>query len=106
MPLGRGAGGRVRAGKLRSLAQRRRDRLLVEWVDEDSRPSGHEFRRASDLRGDDRPAAGHPFEHRLAERLDQARLADDIRVGDQRRYPVIRDGSQHVNVLPAFELGA
>ncbi len=54
------------------------DRLLVERVDQDTGLGRHELRRAADPRRDHGPAAGHRLEERLAERLDEARLADDV----------------------------
>src|SRR3954447_10201860 len=99
MLLGGGARCQVRARQLSGLVQGRRNRLLVEGIDEDSALRRYELRRAADLRPDDRAAAGHPFEQRLAERLDQARLTDDMGLGDQTGDSLVGDGTEQANFL-------
>jgi hypothetical protein len=104
--LGGGARCRVRTRKLSGLPQGRRDRVLVEGVDEDSSLRRHELRRAADPRPDDGATAGHPFEQGLAEGLDQARLTDDVGLGDQPGDSLVPDGTEHANFLASLELGA
>ena len=53
----------------------------------------------------ERPAR-HSFEERLAERLDQADAADDVRAGDPGGNLVVADGSRHLDPGPTLQLGA
>src|SRR5256885_7815540 len=105
VPLRRGARRGVGARQLSGLPQGRRDRVLVEGVDEDSGLRRHELRRAADLRPDDRAAAGHPFEQGLAEVLAQARLTDDVGFGYQFGDSLVWNGTKQANFVASFELG-
>ena len=69
------------------------DRVAVERVDEEARLRRHELGRAADARRHDRAAAGHSLEQRLAERLEQARLADDVAAGEVARDLVVAHGT-------------
>ena len=46
------------------------------------------------------------FQQRLAERLDEGRLAEDGRLGDVARHLVVRDSARDLDVRPALELRA
>src|SRR5207253_9184706 len=52
-----------------------------------------------------RAAAGHRLQHRLAERLDEARLRDDPRGRDQPGDLVVPDPAEQPDSGAAFELG-
>ena len=82
------------------------ERSRVERVDQDAGLRRHELGRAADAGRDDRFARGHPFEQRLAERLDEGRLAEDGRLGDVAGHFVVRDAAGDLDVRPAFELRA
>jgi len=76
---------------------------LVKGIDEHSRLRRDELGRPADPRRDHRSPTGHRLEHGLAEGLDQAGLADDVRCRDLRRDPVIRKGARELDPPPAFE---
>src|SRR5688500_11490927 len=61
---------------------------------------------AADGRPDNGPRARERFERRLAERLDEGRLAEDVRCGDVSRDAVVRDGADELDAGPAFQLPA
>ena len=65
-----------------------------------------ELRRTADARGDDRPSARHRLEQRLAERFDEARLADNVALGDQIRDPIVVDAAEQSHPCPALEPAA
>ncbi|HEY3207274.1 MAG TPA: hypothetical protein VGJ58_10025, partial [Gaiellaceae bacterium] len=104
MPLGGRACGRIRARPRRGRREGVCDLGLVVRVDEHSGLGCDELRRPAHARGDDRTAAGHRLEQRLPEGLDEARLADDMALGDQRRDAVVRHRSQQADTVTAFEL--
>src|SRR5205085_5466609 len=106
VPLGGGARLGVGARQLCGLAEGLGDRLLVERVDEDSGLRRYELGWTADLRPDDRAAAGHPLEQRLAEGLDEAWLADDVGLGDQPGNTVVGDGPEQAHFVAPLELGA
>src|ERR1043166_2950530 len=66
--------------------------------------SARSCRSAAALRRDDRAAAGERLENRLAERLDEARLADDPRAGDPVGDLVVRRAGDDVDALASLEL--
>jgi len=63
--------------------------LLVRRIDEHTGFRRDEFGRSADSRRDDGPTARHRLEHGLPERLDQARLADDVCSRDSTRHLVV-----------------
>ncbi len=81
---GRAAASPERAGEL----------VHVERVDEDARLRRDELGRPADAGGDDRAAAGHRLEQRLSERLEQARLREDVALGQEARHLVVRDAAE------------
>ena len=103
MRLGRRAGCRAGVGQRGGGAQGGDEPVLVERVDEHARLRRHELGRAADPRRDDRPPAGQRLEHRLAERLDEARLADDVAGGEQPGDLAVRDGAEQADARPALE---
>ena len=90
---------RVRAGHRGRRTQGVGHPLYVERVDEHAGLGRHELRRAAGAGGDHRAAAGHRLEHRLAERLDQARLADHM--GARRSGPAARRAGRRRRARPA-----
>jgi hypothetical protein len=97
--LRRRSGGGVRARERGGPAQRLDELVLVERVDEHACVRWDELGGAADARGDDRPAAGHALEERLAQRLEQARLAEHARARDVLRHLVVRNRSDHDDVV-------
>ena len=87
--LGGRAGGKVGARERRSGLEREHEPVLVLGVDQNPRLGRDELRRAADPRRDDRTRGRHRLERREAERLDEARLADDVRRGDPERHLVV-----------------
>ena len=79
---------------------------MVNGIDEHAGLRRDELGRPADPRRDDRSPAGHRLEHGLAERLDQAGLADDVRCRDLRRDPVVRKRARELDPRPAFQLSA
>ena len=94
MQLGCRAGGRVRNGKRRCLAQRLDERVLVRGIDEHAGSRRDELRRPADAGRDDGPSRGERLERRLAEGLDEARLAEDVRRGEVAGDGVVRRRSR------------
>ena len=86
-----------------SLIQRKN---VLRLADAFARVGRHELRRPADARRDHGASAGHRLEQRLAERLDEARLADDVRRGDQLRNSVVRDAAGKLDALAPLELRA
>ena len=76
--LGHGAGGGVRAWEDGGRAERRGERRLVARVDEHPGPRRDELGWSPDRRRHDRAPGGEPFERCEPERLDEARLTDDV----------------------------
>ena len=72
-------------------------------VDEHSGFGRNELRRAADAGRDDVAGGGERFEGRLAERLGEARLAKDVRVGEVARHRVVWHVAGHGHARPAFE---
>ena len=66
-------------------------------------PARHELRRPADARRDDGSSRRKALECREAERLDEARLADDIGGGDPRRNPRVIDVAGELDLRPALE---
>ena len=66
----------------------------VERIDEHAGLRRDELRRAADPRRDDRAPAGHRLEQRLAERLDEARLREDVGSRRAARDLVVRDAPE------------
>jgi hypothetical protein len=94
------ARGVVRARERAAARSARRASLLVERVDEDAGLGRDELRRAADPRRDDRAAARHRLEQRLAERLDQARPADDVARRRASAGLVVRDAADELDAGP------
>ena len=103
---GGGARRRVRPREARGRAKRFDDPLLVGRVDEDSGLGRDELGRAADGRRDDAAAGRHRLEEGLPERLDQRRLAHDVRLGKELRDLVVADRSREDDAGAAFELRA
>src|SRR5437763_8299730 len=104
--LGGLSGREVRVRDLGSRSERARQLGRVGRVDEDAGFRRHELGRAADAGADDRAAAGHGLEQRLAERLDQARLADDGGLRDARRDLVVPDAAGDGDAVAMLELVA
>ena len=66
-------------------------------------PSGTSSGGPPTVRGDDGAAPSHCFEDGLAERLDEAGLADDTRCGDVLGYPVVRHRADEPDARPLLE---
>ena len=66
-------------------------RIVVGRVDEDAGSRRHELRRPADARRDDRSSRREALERGEPERLDEARLADDVGGGDPGGDPRMID---------------
>src|SRR5215208_1970077 len=97
---------RIRPRKLCARAQAGSDRVDAAGIDEDTRLGSEELGRSTDARGGHRTLARESLEHRLAERLDQTRLADDVARRDQIRDAGVGDATQEKHAVAALELGA
>src|SRR5437764_3038355 len=106
VPFGRLPGRRVRAGQLGGGGERRGDRVHVEGVDEHAGLRRDELGRPADAGSDDRAAAGHALQERLAEGLDQARLADDAGGGDPGGHVIVFDAAKDLDLAAPLELQA
>ena len=104
MRLGRLPSRRVRARQLGCRLQRCGERRLVGGIDEHAGPGRHELGRTADPCRDHRPAARHRLEQCLAERLDQAGLADDVRRRDLLRNAVVGHAPHEHDARTPFEL--
>jgi hypothetical protein len=104
MALGGAAGGGVRTRERGRSTERIREGVEIERVDEHSRIGWDELRRAAHAGGDNRAAGGHCLEHRLAERLDQARLAYDVGCGEAGGHGVVGDAAGELDAWAAHEL--
>jgi hypothetical protein len=104
--LGRCSRGAIGTRQRGSTSERVDERILVEGIDEHAGLRRDELGRAADPRRNDRSPAGHRLEHGLAEGLDQAGLADDVRCRDLGRDPVIRKRARELDPRPVFELSA
>ena len=93
----------VGAGQGRSLRERRGQRALVLGVDEDSRLGAHELRWPPDPRRDDGAPRRHRFQGREAERLDEARLTEDVAGGDPGRNLVVTGPACELDPWATFE---
>jgi hypothetical protein len=102
--LGGGSRSRVRARERGRCPKRLDKSILVRRVDEHARVRRHELRRAADPRRDHRAADRHRLEHGLAERLDQARLHDDVSGRDLGGDTVIRKSPDELDPGAALEL--
>ena len=78
------------------------ERVLVQRVDERP-PRGDELGRATDAGGDDRAGRCHRLERREPERLDEARLAEDVAGGEPGRDRLVRDPPDEADPLSARE---
>jgi len=96
----------IRTGQRGRRAQRLDQRILVDRIDEHAGLGSDELRRSADSRCDHRAPAGHRLERGLAEGLDQAGLADDVRRGDLRGNAVVRKATSEHDARPALELCA
>jgi hypothetical protein len=81
----------------------RAHRIVVGRVDEDAGSGRHELRRPADARRDDGSSRCEALEGRETERLDEARLADDIGCGDPCSHPPMIDGAGEPDPRPALE---
>ena len=90
-------------GKRGRLSKRARERLEIERIDKHARIRRHELGRPPDSRGYDRAAARHPLEQRLTERLDQARLAQNVRVREQARNLTVRYAPEQPHRVASLE---
>src|ERR671937_1202984 len=104
--LGRGAGNEVRARQGRGGLEPAGQLVEVEGIDEHSGVRRHELGRAADARRDDRAAARERLEQCLAERLDEARLADDPRARDPAGDLVVRRARDDLDAGPALQARA
>ena len=91
VPLGGLACRVVRPGKPGRRLEGVNERVLVLRVDEHAGVGRHELGRPADTGRDDRSAARHRLERGEAERLDEARLTDDIRRAEPVRDRVVGD---------------
>ena len=104
--------GRCLAGRVVGARQRRclfepaRESLDVERVDEHAGFGRDELGRPADPRRHDRAAAGHRLEQRLAERLDQRRLADDVRTSEPVWDLAVGDAPRDAHSGAPFEARA
>src|SRR5438105_9340299 len=103
VPFGGGAGGRVGARQRGRTLERLGQRVHVQRVDEKTRVRRDELRRTTDPGCDNRSPAGHRLEDRLAEGLDEARLAQDARARDPRGNLAVRDRRNDLDAGPALE---
>ena len=103
MRLGGGARRTVRPRQRRGRRERRGDRGLVVRLDEHARLGCDELGRAADPGGDDGAAARHRLERREPERLDEARLADDVGGRQPARDERVRNGSREHDIRPTLE---
>ena len=103
MELGRRARGRVRDGQQRGCAERLDERVFVLRVDEHAGFPRNELGRAAHTRRDDAPRAGERLERGLAERLDEARLAEDVGGREVLGHGVVRHVAGHRHARPPFE---
>ena len=104
MQVGRLAGGRVGNRQRRGIPQRGGEGVHVERVDEHAGAWRDELGRAADRRPDDGATAGERLERGLAERLDEARLAEHVRRGEVERHRVVREVAGDGDPGPSFEL--
>jgi hypothetical protein len=102
--FGRRSCGEVRARQRGCGTQRLDQIVFVDRIDEHAGLRRDELGRPTDPRCDDRSPTRHRFEHSLPEGLDQAGLADDVRVGDLRRDTVIGKRTCELDPRPPFEL--
>jgi hypothetical protein len=102
--LGRRTRGRIGARQRGRTSKRLHEGILVKGIDQHACLRRDELGRPADPRRDDRSPARHRLEDGLAEGLDQAGLADDVRCGDLRRDPVIRKRARELDPRPALEL--
>jgi Bacterial capsule synthesis protein PGA_cap len=100
------ARGVVRTGERSGGCEGAGEIVDIERVDEDAGVARHELRRAADPRGDDGAATRHRLEQRLAERLDEARLREDMAGGEQARDLIVGDPAEELDVRAPFEGGA
>ena len=104
MRLGRRAGRRVGTRKRSGGVERADERVLVSRVDEHACVGRDEFRRPADARRDDAAPARHRFEQRLAEGLDEARLADHVCRSDLLRNAVVGHAADELHAFAPPEL--
>ena len=95
--------GRVRCREGGRPLERQRELCLVERVDEDPGLLRDEFRRSAETGRDDRAAAGHRLEDGLAERLEQARRADDVGRCEVTGDLGVRDAAREPDARPSFQ---
>jgi ABC-2 type transport system ATP-binding protein len=100
------ARGRVRAGQARGLAKRRGERVDIERIDEHTGRGRDELGRPADARRDDGAARGHALEQRLPERLDEARLAEHVALGEEAGNLVVRHAAGERHPVTSGELRA
>ncbi len=103
---GRSSCGLVRARQRSRLPERTLERVDVERVDEHSSLRRDELGRSAEARRDDGAPARHALEERLSERLEQARLADDVARGDELRHVGVRHAAEQAHSLASGERAA
>ena len=79
---------------------------MVARIDQQSRPRRHELGRAADRGRDHGSLHRHPLERRLAEGLDQRRLAEHVGGRDPGPDLGLGDAAGHQDAVPALERGA
>jgi hypothetical protein len=103
---GRCPGRLVGAGERRGGSESAGDVVDIGRIDERAGFRRDELWRAADPRCDDRAARGHRLEQGEAERLDQARLAEDVGAGEPRWYLGVGKTAFDRYARPALELFA
>ena len=101
--FGRAPGREVGTRQQRRRIEPRAYGVVVGRIDEDAGFGRDELGRAADARRDDRSSRCQAFERREAERLGEARLADDVGCGDPGSDPSVVDGAGEVDPRPALE---
>ena len=91
-------------GRRRGRGERARERLLVLGVDEHAGLGRHELGRPADAGRDDRAPARHRLQRREPERLDEARLTDDVGGREPPWDILVGDGANDAHSGPALEL--
>ena len=103
MERGGRTGFRVRARERGGRRQALGNCRDVGGVDQHPGLRRHELGRATHTRGEDRALGREPFEERLAERLEEAGLADNVGRPDPVRHVVVCDASDQADAIAHLE---
>jgi hypothetical protein len=93
----------IRVRQCSGSSERGDERLVVLGIDENACLWGHELRRAPDLSRDDRSRRGHGLERRQAERLDEARLAQDVARCDPGGNRIVANAAREADPVASLE---